>query len=128
MKKRLLSLCALLALATIALFAADVAGKWTSEQAGRNGGAARVTTYEFKVDGTTLTGTVTAAMGRGGEPTPTDISNGKIDGDNISFEVTRTMGQNTMTSKYSGTVSGDEIKMTVDSGRGPRDITLKRSK
>ncbi len=78
-------------------------------------------TFTFKTSGSTLTGTVEG--GRGG---PVDITNGKVDGDNVSFEVTREMNGNSMTAKYSGTVSGDTMKLTVDIGRGPREIELKK--
>ena len=37
--------------------AADLAGTWQFEQAGRGGGPARVTTFVFKVDGAKFTGT-----------------------------------------------------------------------
>ena len=61
--------------------AADVSGKWISEREGR-GGETMTTTYNFKAEGTNLTGTVSSPMG-GDNP----ISDGKIDGDNISFVV-----------------------------------------
>ena len=118
MKIRIALLSCLLAAAA---FAADASGKWTYEQQGRNG--AMTVTLTLKADGGTLTGSVDS--GRGG---PADIKNGKVDGNNISFEVTREFNGNTFTSKYSGTISGDEIKMTVDNGRGqPREVTAKRS-
>jgi hypothetical protein len=123
---------ALLALAFVAM-AADATGKWTSEQAGRNGGPPRVTTFDLKVDGTKLTGSQSAA-GRGGDPVSTPISNGKVDGDKISFEVTRETPNGTFTSKYEFTVKGDEMtgKMTIPNMQGGdpmvRDITAKRAK
>lgn len=118
MKLRLIVLAALVAVAS---FAADVTGKWTAETQGPNG--PRTQNMEFKVEGGKLTGSM---AGRQGD---TPISEGKIDGDKISFKVVREMNGNTMTMSYSGTVSGDEIKFTVDSGRGPaREITAKRAK
>jgi hypothetical protein len=115
MKKRILWMCALLALTSLAAFAADVTGKWASEATGKGGPQ----TYTFKQDGSTLTGSMQG--GRGG---PADISNGKVDGDSVSFEVVREMNGNSMTMKYTGTVSGATMKLSVDMGRGPRDITL----
>jgi len=118
MKIRIALLSCLLGMAA---FAADVSGKWTAEVQGRNGTMTQ--TYTFKVDGSTLTGTVDA--GRGG---PAEIKNGKIDGDTITFEVVREFNGNTFTSKYTGTVSGDEIKFSIDMGRGqPREVTAKRA-
>src|SRR5512136_2712891 len=90
-----------------AAFAADVTGKWIASMPGRQGGPPRVTTFNFKVDGTTLTGTTSG--GQGGE---TAIAEGKIDGDNISFVVTMSRGGNDMKFIYKGKVSGNEIKFT----------------
>ncbi len=108
------------ALAMVAL-AADVSGKWTFETEGRNG--TMTNTLTLKADGGTLTGTI--AGGRGGV---VQITDGKVNGDNISFNVVREFRGNTMTTKYSGTISGDEIKLTIEGGRrGPREVTAKRS-
>ncbi|HML17159.1 MAG TPA: hypothetical protein VK419_09040 [Bryobacteraceae bacterium] len=115
MKKRIMWMCALVALTSLVAFAADVTGKWTSEATGKGGPQ----TFNLKQDGGKLTGTVEG--GRGGA---VEISNGKVDGDNVSFEVVREMGGNSMTIKYTGTVSGASMKLSVDTGRGPRDITL----
>lgn len=114
--KKLISLCALFALTTIMAFAADVTGTWKGEA--NPNGKGGPPTFTFKMDGSALTGTTT---GRGGDVA---ISNGKVDGDKISFEVTREMGGNTVTTKYSGTVSGSTMKLTMESARGSRDITL----
>jgi hypothetical protein len=100
-------------------FAADISGKWVSEApAGGKGGPQ---TFTFKQAGSDLSGTVDA--GRGG---PIEINNGKVDGDKVSFETTRDMGdKGKFTSKYSGSVAGTTIKLTVDNGRGtPREVTL----
>jgi hypothetical protein len=115
MKKSILWMCAMLALTSLAAFAADVSGKWTSEATGKGGPQ----TFTLMQDGGKLNGKVEG--GRGGA---VDISNGKVDGDNVSFEVVREMGGNSMTIKYSGTVSGGTMKLTVDTGRGPREMTL----
>ena len=131
-KKTLIVGLALLALAFVAM-AADATGKWTMEQPGRGGGPPRVTTFDLKVDGAKLTGTVTRP-GRGGDPMSTPISNGKVDGDKISFEVTTEMRGMTMTVKYEFTVKDDQMtgKSTfpgMDGGE-PRvmDVTAKRVK
>jgi len=117
MKKRLISLCALLALSSIMAFAADISGKWTSEAAGGKGGPQ---TFTFKQSGSALTGSVEG--GRGGA---VEITSGKVDGDNVSFEVTRDMGdKGKFTTKYSGSVSGTTIKLSADNGRGPREVVL----
>jgi hypothetical protein len=117
MKNRLMLLFALLAMASMVALGADVTGKWVSEATGKGGPQ----TFTFKQDGSTLTGSVEG--GRGGA---VDIKNGKVDGDNVSFEVERQFQGNSITIKYSGTVSGDTMKLNVDMGRGPREITLKK--
>jgi len=60
------------------------------------------------------------------------ISDGKIDGDNISFKVAMQMGGNSMTSEYSGTVSGNEMKLKIsrpgrDGAPMVTEATAKRS-
>ncbi len=109
----------MLAVALVALAADSVTGKWVYEQAGRQGGTPRQTTLDLKADGAKLTGTVTQpAFGRRGGDTPpapvtTPISNGKVDGNNVSFEVARDMGGNSMITKYEGAVSGNEMKLKI---------------
>jgi len=128
-KKLLFVTTILLAIASLAL-AADVSGKWTYEQPGRGGGPPRQVTITLKQDGSNLTGTV-PAMGRGGQGGDTEISNGKVDGDKVSFEVKREFNGNTMVTKYSGTVAGDELKLHIatETPNGPmeRDVVAKKA-
>ena len=115
MKNRIFMLFALLALASMVVLGADVSGKWASEATGKGGPQ----TFTLKQSGSSVTGTVEGGRG------PVDISNGKVDGDNVTFEVTRDMGdKGKFTTKYVLTVSGSTMKGTGDNGRGPRDITL----
>ena len=107
MTKKLLFVTTILLVVALGLWAADVTGKWTFEQQGRNG--AQTVTMMLKAEGSNLTGTVDA--GRGG---PQEIKDGKIEGDNVSFNVVREFNGNTMTTKYAGTVSGNEMKLTVE--------------
>jgi hypothetical protein len=116
---RVLYLLALFLLGTTLLSAADVTGKWTGEVEGRNG--KRPITMNLKADGATLTGTVTARNA------DTPISDGKIDGDNISFAMTFEGNNGKVTINYKGTVSGDEIKFTRTMGERTTDFTVKRA-
>jgi hypothetical protein len=119
--RRILTAAFLAALMTITAFAASIDGKWTGEQQTPNG--SRAVTFTFTADGATLNGSTT---GRGGE---TKISNGKVDGNNVSFDVVREMNGNTMTMHYKGSVSGDELKLSIiREGADPREMTLKRAK
>ena len=130
MNKKLLFVGAiLLAVALVAMAADAITGKWVYEQAGRDG-TPRPTTIELKAEGATLTGSVTGAMGGrgggggGGAPAAQPISNGKVSGNNVSFDVTRETPNGNMTTKYEGTVSGSEMKLKVTRpGRGGGDPT-----
>ena len=125
--KKLLCACAALIMAFTtgsALAATDVTGTWTGEFSGPNGGNGFQISFTFKQDGTKLTGTVQGAQGD-----PIAISEGKVDGDKISFKVSF----NGMTITHEGTVNaaGDEIKLTSKSDQGDfpgGEMTLKRSK
>lgn len=115
--KKLISLCALFALSTVMALAADVTGTWKGEA--NPNGKGGPPSFTFKQAGSALTGT---SAGRNGD---TEISNGKVDGDKVSFEVTRDMGdKGKFTSKYSGTVSGTTMKLSVETARGTNEITL----
>ncbi len=128
--------CAILALGTLALTAADVSGKWSWTMGrpggGGGGGQARKMTADFKAEGAKLTGKVTMPGRQGGDPVSTEISNGKVSGSDISFEVTREFNGNKFTSKYSGKVEGDTIKGKIESERNgqtnSRDWEAKREK
>jgi hypothetical protein len=115
MTKKLLFVMTILLVASFALMAADVSGKWTFEQPGRGGNPGRPVTITLKADGATLTGTVPAGGRPGGDPPPPPIAitDGKIDGNNISFTVKREMNGNTMVQKYEGVLNGDELKLKI---------------
>ena len=104
--KLLLSLAVAVFLGVITQ-AADVAGTWTWTSPGRNGGPDRTNTLSLKIDADKLTGKLT--MLRRGEPVSTDIADGKVDGDKVSFTVVREYNGNSFTNKYSGTLSADTI-------------------
>jgi len=121
---------ALLFVASAVAHAADIAGDWTWSTPGRNGGAERVSTLTLKVEGAKLTGKV-SAPGREGKAVETAITDGKVDGDSISFAVVREYNGNSNTTKYSGKVEGDKITGKVESTREgqaqSRDWVAKRA-
>ncbi|MCU1234552.1 MAG: hypothetical protein JWP63_2519 [Candidatus Solibacter sp.] len=133
MTKKLLFVVTIALVAAFSLLAADVTGKWVAEQPGRNGGPPRQTTFDLKADGSALTGSMTGGMGRGGAaPAAIAISDGKVDGDKVSFTVKRETPNGAMEQKYTGTVSGDELNLTT-TRQGPdgpveMKMTAKRSK
>jgi hypothetical protein len=107
------------------VWAADIAGKWSAQAQGAE------ITLTFKVDGNTLTGTVDNSQAG-----PTDIKDGKIDGDAISFHVVRKMGESEIKIMWEGKVAGDEIKFKRQTqgggaggpGGGAEEIVAKRVK
>ncbi len=110
----------MLLFATMAL-AADVTGKWATDMKTPDGGGFQLT-FTFKQDGAKLTGSVLGPQGD-----PIDISNGKVDGDKLYFEVSF----NGNTIKHDGVINGDEIKLTTksdDANFPGGDMVLKRSK
>lgn len=118
MKMRIVLITCILAAMT---WAADATGKWTAQVPGR-GGNAREVTMNFKADGDKLTGTI------GGPRGDTEISDGKINGDEISFSVVREFQGNAVKLNYTGHVSGDEIHFKVQrEGGEAREFTAKRA-
>lgn len=105
MKFRFFSLLALLGVFAFVAAAADVTGKWTAEIPGRNGNTQSVT-FNLKADGAALTGTMATPRGE------VNISDGKVDGNNVSFNTVMKMQDNEITMKYKGVVDGDNIKFT----------------
>jgi hypothetical protein len=92
----------------------DPSGTYMWTQAGRNGGPDRTNTLVLKLEGDKLTGKLTSPGRGGAAPTPTDITDGKITGADVSFSVVRDMGGNPMTMKYSGKVADGAIKGKID--------------
>ena len=123
MKTRIvISLLAVFALLTVAYAASNIDGTWKGQRPGRDGNVMDVT-FKFKADGATLTG---STMMRDNE---VQISDGKISGSDISFVVKMEFGGNSVVMKYTGVISGNEIKMKSQREGGDRttEFTLKKS-
>jgi hypothetical protein len=119
--KRVLRGALLAVIFTLAAFAADVTGTWAGQMAGPDGAGFQIS-FNFKQDGMKLTGTVAGPQGD-----PIEISDGKVDGDKVTFNVSF----NGMTIRHEGTIAGDEIKLNskADGGDFPGGtMTLKKSK
>jgi hypothetical protein len=100
--------------------ATDMTGTWTGSMQTPDGNSFSLT-FVFKQDGTKLTGTVAGPQGD-----PLAIDNGKVDGDTFTF----TVAFNGATITHTGTITGDEIKMTTKADQGDfpgAQLTLKRS-
>jgi len=101
-------------------YAHDADGKW----------AGTVTTdmgdipvqFEFKVDGTTLTGSTLGFDGA-----PVQIKDGRVDGTTISYTVTFDFGGMPFDITYKGTITAGEIKVSADAMGMPVEFMLKKS-
>jgi len=101
-------------------FAADINGKWIASMTGPDG-QKRESTFQFKTDGDKLTGTVSGPRGE------TAISDGKVDGDNVSFTVIRNFNGNEFKQKYTGKIEGDSLKLKFQMRDREMEITAKRA-
>src|SRR5690242_3388874 len=89
----------------LTLCAADVAGTWKASVETPNG--TFESTFVFKVDGGKLTGTVSSPMGEA------PISDGKVDGDDVSFNIVRSRDGQEFKLAYKGKVKGSEMMLTL---------------
>lgn len=107
MKIRMSLIGAVIYLTTImSAWAADVGGKWIA-QAPSGQGTSEITLV-FKVDGTTLTGTLDNSQ----MPGAIEIKDGKVQDDTVSFHVLRAFGESEVKVVWKGNVAGDEIRFT----------------
>jgi len=104
MIKHLIIGCALILLISVSGFAqTDITGKWKGTAQGQQGDMELV--FSFQADSQTLTGTVEGPMG------PSEIKNGKINGNTFSFDISFddfTIGHNCEV------ISEDEILMKTE--------------
>jgi hypothetical protein len=124
MKRMLLAVAAIFLMAAPAY--AQVAGKWTGEQQGRNG--TQPVVLEVKVDGGKLVGTMTT-----GTNPAVQIAEGKVDGMKVSFMTTVSFNGNERQISWSGEAKGDELTLTRQAGgqaggNAPPPVVLKRAK
>jgi len=95
---------------------ADLNGKWTGSIKTPDGNELPVT-YNFKVDGSKLTGTADSPQGS------IPIDDGKIDGDNFTFKVT-VSGTDY---PHVGKMYADSCGMDIDFGGQKTHFTIKRA-
>ena len=87
------------------LRAAGVDGKWEAEVAGPGG--PMVMTFDLKSDGEALTGTIGSQM-----MGTSDIEDGKVSADAVSFVQVFSRGNRQIRFKYEGKLMGDELELT----------------
>jgi hypothetical protein len=114
-------LVALTLCCALTVYAADPTGKWTTTISTQIGELAY--TYDFKVEGDKLTGTAKSQFGE------ITITEGKVNGDEITFVENISFDGNAIRIDYKGKVSGDEIKFTRKVGEfATEDFVAKRVK
>lgn len=101
-------------------FAADIDGKWKGSIDTPMGPIE--VGFSFKADGTALTGTTTGPDGM-----EVKITNGKIDGDKITFDVAIDFGGMPFTINYSGVVKGADLALKAEFFGMPLEIAAKKA-
>ena len=110
--KKITFLSAALLVASLSLMAAGIDGKWTAEMTNRakkGTGTKVVTTFDFKANGESLTGTVSATARR---TNTAEIIDGKVAGNKVSFKTKATTKKGEQNTVWEGTVDGDTFKGT----------------
>ncbi len=117
-KRAVASVISLALLAAMAA-AADVSGKWKAQMEGGD----RELSFDLKVAGETLTGTVSGLLDRALE-----IKDGKVQGDSISFWVMSEWQGEPVKLVYKGKLAGEEIRFTMgtEDGAWSTELTAKR--
>ena len=117
MKRKLLVATCLVALifASFTWFA-DINGNWSAMLKGPDGNEFPIS-YKFKVDGETLTGSITSQIGT------FDITDGKVQGDSLWF----TGNIRTMKIKNKGKYYADGDSISLRVGARSTHTTLKRT-
>jgi hypothetical protein len=106
---------------------ADIDGKWTGSIASPFGPPMQIT-YNFKFEGTTLTGSTPGMDGK-----DIAIKDGKFSGNNITYSIIFpifNIGNSVQEMKldFKGVLTGDTLKLTYEMMGGTRELTLKKAK
>jgi hypothetical protein len=104
----MIRICVSLLAAALSLCAADVTGRWTAKVAVGDGTQEII--LNFKADGARLTGTIVSDRG------DTEILEGKVAGEELSFIVRSDSEQYNV----KGKVSGAEIRFSAERDGGER--------
>jgi hypothetical protein len=103
--------CAFVLVALLAMTApaADVNGKWVADVFNRLGGS-QETSFNLKMDGTRVTGTVAIGGAGGFRTAPREIVEGNVNGSEITFAVIDKVRDLELKTVYKGKVDGNEIR------------------
>lgn len=122
---RVLLLVSVVLLCQVASSAADISGKWTASI--QTGIGVMNYIFDFKVEGAKLMGK--AVMSMDGGSSESAITEGSVEGDQISFvETLKVQGQE-LRAEYKGKISGDEIQGSRQVGSyGDEEFIARRAK
>jgi enterochelin esterase-like enzyme len=114
----------LLALAALSWtgFAADISGTWKSEFDSQIG--PQKYTYTLRQDGTNLTGKANSEIGE--QKRESELKEGKVVGDQVSFVEVLNFQGNDLRITYKGTVAGNEMDLTREVGEFAREKIVAR--
>jgi hypothetical protein len=110
----------LLAVFAITASAADISGNWNGTAEGPQGALQR--TFTFHQEGSKLTGETTSSF-----TGKSAITDGKVEGDAISFSITANIQGNEIKINYKGKITGDTIKLSSNFGDQSIEWTLKKA-
>jgi hypothetical protein len=121
MKKAVFAALAVMAVLSLAAWAADVTGTWALSSPGRDG-AMMTRDITIVQEGTKIKVTLPPGP-RGGDPV---VAEGTIEGNAIAWKVVRQTPQGEMIIEYKGTVEGDSMKGTMARGDQSIEWTAKK--
>jgi hypothetical protein len=118
MKVKLSLVLLVVALISIPAFAqTGVAGKWVGELSAADGhGVSQPITLELKLDGQTLSGTVTE-----GALEARPILSAAVEGTTVTFRTTRNLGGSDINVNWKGELKGEDLSMTREIGPAPAE-------
>ncbi len=118
MKVKLSLVLLVVALISIPAFAqTGVAGKWVGELSAADGhGVSQPITLELKLDGQTLSGTVTE-----GALEARPILSAAVEGTTVTFRTTRNLGGSDINVNWKGELKGEDLAMTREIGPAPAE-------
>src|SRR5688572_14645589 len=97
-----------IALCSLSAFAADITGTWKAEFNTQRG--LQKYTFTLKQDGASVTGK--ANVERDGEKRETELQEGKVEGDTVTFVEPLKIQDNEIKITYTGKILEDEIEFT----------------
>ena len=112
MKKASIAILSIVAVLTLAAWAADVSGTWILSSPGR-GGQMMDRDITIAQEGNKIKVTMPGRPNQDGTPGEPIVGEGTVEGNAIAWKVVRQTPQGEMTIEYKGTVDGAAMKGTM---------------